>query len=58
MLRTGCQWRYLPGDFPRYSTVYSFYRRWRLDGTLDCLHDLLRQEVRQTAGRDAFLAVT
>lgn len=52
MIRTGCQWRYLPGDFPPYSTVHSCYRRWRLDGTLDRLHDVLRQKVRQAAGRD------
>mgnify|MGYP006274843965 FL=1 len=51
MLRTGCQWRYLPGDFPPYSTAHSCHPRWRLDGTLDRLHDFLRQEVRQTAGR-------
>lgn len=52
MLRTGCQWRYLPGDFPPYSTVHSCYRRWRLDGTLERLHDFLRRDVRQAAGRD------
>src|SRR4028118_1687253 len=33
LLRTGCQWRLLPRDMPSWSTVYVFYRRWRLDGT-------------------------
>ena len=27
LLKTGCQWRLLPNDFPPYSTVHSFYRR-------------------------------
>jgi putative transposase len=31
--RTGCQWRALPHDFPPWSTVWSYFRRWRNDGT-------------------------
>src|SRR5512138_2164316 len=44
--RTGCQWRYLPGDLPPKSTVWRYFDRWRSDGTLDTIHDLLRKEVR------------
>jgi transposase len=32
-LKNGCQWRDLPSDFPNWSTVYSQFRRWQLDGT-------------------------
>lgn len=32
-LKNGCQWRDLPTDFPNWQTVYSQFRRWRLDGT-------------------------
>jgi transposase len=46
ILRTGCQWRYLPVDFPPKSTVWRYYDRWRHDGTLDTIHDLLRKKVR------------
>jgi putative transposase len=46
ILRTGCQWRYLPLDFPPRSTVWRYFDRWRRDGTLDRLHDALRREVR------------
>jgi transposase len=28
VLRTGCQWRALPSDFPKWSTVYSYFRKW------------------------------
>jgi putative transposase len=46
ILRTGCQWRYLPGDFPPKSTVWRYFNQWRHDGTLDTIHDRLRREVR------------
>jgi len=31
-LKNGCQWRDLPGDFPNWQTVYSQFRRWRING--------------------------
>jgi putative transposase len=46
VLRTGCQWRYLPKDFPPKSTVWRYFDQWRHDGTLGTLHDLLRKKVR------------
>lgn len=46
VLRTGCQWRDLPGDLPPKSTVWRYFDRWRRDGTLDRIHDLLRRRVR------------
>ena len=46
ILRTGCQWRYLPGDLPPKSTVWRYFDGWRRDGTLDTLHNLLRRKVR------------
>src|SRR5215207_4842660 len=46
VLRTGCQWRYLPKDFPPKSTVWKYFDGWRRDGTLDAIHDALRTKVR------------
>jgi transposase len=46
ILRTGCQWRYLPKDFPPKSTVWRYFDEWRHHGTLDTLHDTLRRQVR------------
>jgi transposase len=46
LLRTGCQWRYLPQDFPPKSTVWRYCDEWRPNGTLDTIHDLLRTKVR------------
>jgi putative transposase len=52
LVRTGCQWRLLPKDFPPWSTVHTWYRRWRQDGTWERIHEALRQQVRRQAGRD------
>jgi putative transposase len=49
--RTGCQWRALPKDYPPWSTVYDFFRKWRNDGIWQQLNDTLREKVRQKAGR-------
>jgi putative transposase len=46
VLRTGCQWRYLPKDFPPKSTVWRYFDEWRHNGTLDIIHDRLRTLVR------------
>jgi putative transposase len=46
VLRTGCQWRYLPKDFPPKSTVWRYFDEWRHNGTLDQIHDTLRTKVR------------
>jgi putative transposase len=46
VLRTGCQWRYLPKDFPPQSTVWRYFDEWRHNGTLDRIHDVLRRKAR------------
>ena len=51
VLRNGITWRALPHDFPPWRTVYHYFRRWRLDGTWERLHDALRDQVRGEAGR-------
>ena len=32
LIRTGCQWRMLPHDFPAWQTVYYYFSGWRKDG--------------------------
>ena len=49
--RTGCQWRALPHEFPPWSTVWSYFRKWRNDGTWRRMHRALREAVRVKAGR-------
>jgi len=47
----GCKWRDLPGDFPAWQTVYTYFRNWRLDGTWLAIHDRMRGWTRAVAGR-------
>ena len=47
----GIQWRMLPREYPKWQSVYYYFRRWRQDGTWQRMHDTLRAEVRRKAGR-------
>jgi putative transposase len=49
--RTSCQWRALPVDFPPWDCVYGYFRTWNRDGTLNRMHNGLREQVRQAEGR-------
>src|SRR5262249_33409941 len=51
VLRTGCQWRFLPKDFPPKSTVWRYFDEWRHNGTLELIHDTLREKVRRAEGQ-------
>lgn len=51
LVRTGCQWRMLPGRFPPWKTVYQIFYRWRLNGTWERIHDRLREKVRTKEGK-------
>ena len=47
----GCKWRDLPGDFPVWQTVYTYFRNWRQDGTWVAIHDRLRGWLRADNSR-------
>ena len=51
VLKTGGQWRQLPHDLPRWSTVYVYYRRWCLGGQWQQAHEALHRQVRKQAGK-------
>ncbi|WP_329404338.1 IS5 family transposase [Streptomyces melanogenes] len=50
--RTGCQWAYLPHDFPPHQTVYGYFARWQKEGIFAQLNGLLRELVRRQEGRE------
>lgn len=50
--RTGGQWRALPHDFPPWSTVWSYFRRWHDDGTWQRIQTTVREHVRVKQGRE------
>ena len=47
LLKTGCQWRMLPKDFPNWKTVNDYYSKWRKDDTWGRMNDALREQVRE-----------
>src|SRR5512135_3797065 len=47
----GIQWRLLPREYPHWKSVYHYFRQWRDRGDGQGLHDTLRTQVRQQAGR-------
>ena len=51
VVMTGCQWRYLPREYPAWQSVYYYFRKWQKDGTWLKIHERLRAQVRQKAGR-------
>lgn len=53
VLYEGCRWRSLPKEYPKWQTVYSWFRRWRNDGTLEKIRRYLVAETRQKMGRNA-----
>lgn len=53
LLRTGCQWRLLPHEFPAWGTVYHYFRSWEAAGVWAQLHRTIYEKVRIAAGREA-----
>ena len=52
MVRTGCQWRQLPKDFPPASTVQHYCYPWRDSGLLERINFELLLEAREAIGRE------
>ena len=52
LLRSGCHWRMLPHDFPKWKTVYHYFRLWRLTGTWERINASLRTELRTSQDRN------
>lgn len=52
VLRSGCQWRLLPRTYGPWSTVYAYYRAWRIAGVWEGIHTWLRERVRRQVGRE------
>ena len=53
VVKTGCQWRQLPVDFPPWQTVYQQFRSWRLRGTWEPVTKSLREQGRKAGGRSS-----
>jgi transposase len=52
VVRTGCSWRQLPGDFPPWQTVYWYFNQWEQTKTTDKILPVVREQLRVQEGRD------
>ena len=51
VVKSGCQWRMLPKDFPSFSTVWTFYNRCKERGIWEKVMDALVKKDRVRMGK-------
>ena len=51
--RSGCQWRMLPREYPKWESVRYYFDKWSRDGTWDQINQALVQQRRDQQGRRA-----
>lgn len=51
IVRSGCSWRMLPKEFPKWQNVYAHFRRWSKKGIIQAMHERLRGMWREREGR-------
>jgi len=51
LVKTGCQWRMLPKDFPNASIIYYYFNSWKNKGIIERLHDTLVKRTRKQEER-------
>jgi putative transposase len=51
LAKSGVQWRMLPKDFAPWESVYYYFRKWKRDGLMEEIHDVLVEKVRIRVGK-------
>ncbi|MBE7630514.1 IS5 family transposase [Tenacibaculum piscium] len=52
LVKTGCQWRLLPNDFPKWQLVYYYYSKWCNLAYFDLLLSKLTEKIRLKRGQN------
>jgi putative transposase len=52
LVKTGCQWRLLPGDFPKWQIVYYYFRVWKSSEIIEVIHESLVEKIRKEKGKN------
>ena len=52
LLKTGCQWRMPPGEYPPWGAVYYYFRTWKRQGVRHTMHKSLYHKTRKNSGRN------
>lgn len=57
VVKTRCQWRMLPADYPKWQLVYYYFRKWSSLQKFDLLLGHLRERVRLKRGQNASVSL-
>jgi len=52
LVKTGCQWRMLPADFPKWQIVYYYFSAWKRSGLIEQIHEMLVEKTRKSQGKN------
>lgn len=52
LVKTGCQWRMLPSDFPGWKIVYYYFSAWKKSSIIEQIHEALVERTRKVSGRN------
>ncbi|WP_337040272.1 transposase [Emticicia sp. 17c] len=52
LIKTGCQWRMLPKNFPNWQLVYYYFKKWADLEEFDALLEKIRGKVRLQKGQN------
>lgn len=52
LVKTVCQWRLLPGDFPKWQIVYYYFSVWKNNEIIEVIHELLVEKTRKAKGKN------
>ena len=52
LVKTGCQWRMLPKDFPNWKLVYYYFSTWKKTQVIEHIHEELVEKIRKQQGRN------
>lgn len=52
LVKTGCQWRMLPGDFPSWRIVYYYFTTWKKNSIWEWIHEELVMKIRKTSRKN------
>jgi len=51
IVKTGCQWRMLPGDFAPWKLVYYYFSSWKKSEIFEIIHESLVEKIRVKKGK-------
>jgi len=53
VVKSGIQWRMIPNDMVPWQSTYYYFRKWKMNGLIEELHDFLVEKVRIKKGKNA-----